>query len=78
MISGMLRLIVNGEAYELHGGNSFCALLREMGAHPDHVAVMLNGEVVPRERRESVVLKENDRIEVVSFCGGGAEKRVEK
>jgi thiamine biosynthesis protein ThiS len=66
-----MKLTVNGRPHEHHGAGTISALLLEMDAEPERVAVMVNDEVIPRAARESVTLKEHDRIEVLSFCGGG-------
>ena len=35
------------------------------------IAVEKNGEIVPKSQYDSVVLQDGDRLEVVSFVGGG-------
>lgn len=66
-----MNLIVNGTPHQHQGDGTLLSLLQEMGAIPERVAVMVNDEVIPRANRTAVTLKENDRIEVLSFCGGG-------
>ena len=66
-----MRLIVNGKDREYLGPPTVSALLAEMGADPQRVAVAVNGEVNPRTERDSFRLGENDRVEVLAFCGGG-------
>ncbi len=67
-----MKLVVNGETVELGGAGGLPALLAHLGAIPDQVAVMVNDEVVPQARRAQIALAEGDRIEVLSFCGGGS------
>ena len=38
---------------------------------PEHVVVELNEEIIPKEKYEQIVLKQNDTLEVLSFMGGG-------
>lgn len=66
-----MTIELNGERYEHKGAGTVLALLQEIGAIPERVAVMVNEEVIPRAGRGSVTLKENDRVDVLSFCGGG-------
>ncbi len=66
-----MRLTVNGETYDHRGPETVSALLAALGAIPERVAVTVNGEVIPRGERDSHCLGENDRIEVLTFCGGG-------
>ena len=47
------------------------ALLRELETAPQRVAVEVNRELVPRSTFEEKVLAQGDRIEVVTFVGGG-------
>lgn len=66
-----MNLIVNGTPHEHRGEGTLLALLQEIGAMSERVAVMVNDEVIPRGDRKTFKLKEKDRIEVLSFCGGG-------
>lgn len=66
-----MKLIVNGKLHEHQGAGTIQDLLREIAAIPEQVAVMVNDRVISRAEREGVVLKEDDRVEVLSFCGGG-------
>jgi sulfur carrier protein len=67
----MIRLTVNGEARELAHGQTLADLVRAAGRDPRTVAIEHNGEIVKRERYESVVLAEGDRLEIVHFVQGG-------
>jgi len=67
----MMRLTVNGERHEHGGDGTVTALLQEIGATPERVALLVNGEVVRGAKRDAVVLREGDSVEVVGFAGGG-------
>ena len=62
---------VNGSARELDEGASVADLVELMELAPDQVAVELNRERVPRDERSSRMLASGDRIELVTFVGGG-------
>lgn len=66
-----MTLKVNGEARVVRDGMSVSDLLAEMDIVQGRVAVELNEEVVPRAEHGRIVLSEGDRVEVVSFMGGG-------
>lgn len=66
-----MRLIINGVARKAGKGTSVAALLRRMRIRRTEVAVMINGCVVPRASHESHVLSEGDKVEIVSYAGGG-------
>ncbi|HSW49983.1 MAG TPA: sulfur carrier protein ThiS [Bryobacteraceae bacterium] len=66
-----MNLIVNGDAYRHEGNGTLAELFRELQAEPARTAVLLNGEVAPRGRWPEVRLAEGDRVELVTFAGGG-------
>lgn len=45
--------------------------LVENGYKSEYVAVELNGEILPRANYSDKVLTDGDKLEVVSFVGGG-------
>ena len=50
-------------------------LLRELDIRTERVAVELNLEILDRKEFELRGLKEGDRLEILSFIGGGAPTR---
>jgi sulfur carrier protein len=66
-----MTIQVNGESRELSAGSTLAALLRDLGVNQPHVAVELNLEVVPRAQHGETVLRDGDRLEVVTLVGGG-------
>jgi thiamine biosynthesis protein ThiS len=66
-----MRLTVNGEAMEQQPPLSLAELVRGLGAATDRVATVVNGDVVPRDRREARALADGDRIDILQFMGGG-------
>jgi len=67
-----MRLTVNGELFESSGAEETLAgLLCQLTIEPGRVAVEVNESLVRRADHLSFRLKENDRIEIVNFVGGG-------
>lgn len=66
-----MNLTVNGSRHEHHGDATLLSLLRELGAEARRVAIVLNDEVVPRTTFEDTRLKSDDRVEILTFAGGG-------
>ncbi len=66
-----MRVTLNGEARELREGSTVADLLRELALAEARVAVELNQRIVPSAARASASLAEGDRLEVVTFVGGG-------
>ncbi|WEV37072.1 sulfur carrier protein ThiS [Lactobacillus sp. ESL0677] len=63
-------VIVNGEEVAAIG-ISIATLLTQRNAPVSNLAVELNGKIVPRSDFANVLLKENDKVEIISFVGGG-------
>lgn len=66
-----LQVVVNGRPQDLAAGMTLSALLAELKVPSKGVAVEVNEQIVPRASQESWQLKSGDRVEVVSFVGGG-------
>lgn len=66
-----MRLVLNGETIERPEPCSLATLLRELKLHPARVATVVNDDVVPAGLRVTRPIKEGDRIEILTFAGGG-------
>jgi thiamine biosynthesis protein ThiS len=71
VIQQSITVILNGRPKTLAADTMLSALLGELGVDRRLIAVAHNGDVVPRDRYDSITLKEDDRIEVVRMVGGG-------
>ncbi len=66
-----MEIWINGEARNTPPGLTVATLLVELGLRGERVAIELNGEVIRKEQRAEKALAPGDRIEIVSFVGGG-------
>jgi thiamine biosynthesis protein ThiS len=66
-----LLITLNGAERELSDGATIAGLIEELGLVPQHVAVEVNLELVPRARHREHRLSPGDRLEVVTLVGGG-------
>ncbi|HET8720575.1 MAG TPA: sulfur carrier protein ThiS [Nitrospira sp.] len=75
-----LQIQVNGLPRDCRSGWTVGDLLRELDIKTERVAVELNLEILDRKDFELRSLKEGDRVEILSFIGGGslAGERVER
>jgi len=64
-------VVVNGESRTVAHGTTVTALIDELGLADRRVAVERNREVVPRAQHSSTTLAAGDRLELVTFVGGG-------
>lgn len=62
---------VNGETKKLLEKIPLSEFLQREGYAQEKSAVELNGEIIPRSRYASVILTDADKLEIVSFVGGG-------
>ena len=62
---------VNGEARSLPKGATVASLLAELGLAERKVAIERNLEIVPRSLYADTALRPGDKLEVVTFVGGG-------
>lgn len=61
---------INGENIALKE-LKFMDYVKEKRLKVECIALELNGQIIPKNEFQSLVLQENDRAEVVSFVGGG-------
>ena len=64
-------MTVNDQLHTLEPESTITDLLEQLGITVRHVAVEVNGDLVPRERRPDFQLSNEDRVEVVTLVGGG-------
>ena len=67
----VINLVVNGQQRQMPEGATIKELIAALGLGGKAVAVERNREVVPRARHGETVLADGDRLELVTFVGGG-------
>lgn len=66
-----MKLTINGEQRTLDGVLTLADVLSALAVPVKGVAVERNLEIVPRSQLASTSVAEGDRLEIVSFVGGG-------
>ncbi|MDH4162510.1 MAG: sulfur carrier protein ThiS [Nitrospirota bacterium] len=66
-----MNIHLNGEKRDVPDGLTVSGLLQHLEIKPERVAVEINEEIVRKATYGEVLVKENDRVEVVQFMGGG-------
>ena len=66
-----MQISVNGEDLRFEGVTDVAALVAKLGLDTRKVAVERNLEIVPRSAYAATPLADGDRIEIVTFIGGG-------
>lgn len=70
-MSSDITVMVNGDARAVPAGTTVGELLVVLGLGGRRVAVERNKEVVPRAAHAATALADGDRLELVTFVGGG-------
>jgi thiamine biosynthesis protein ThiS len=66
-----LTITINGEPRAVPSGTTVASLLDELGLGSQPVAVERNQRLVRRHEHAATELAAGDRIEIVTFLGGG-------
>lgn len=69
-----IQIQVNGEAQAWRSGATVADLLQDLEIKTERVAVELNLEILDRAAFAQRPLKDGDRVEILSFIGGGGQK----
>jgi sulfur carrier protein len=69
--SNGVKITVNGDAEMIAEGAAVSDLLAKFELAPQRVAVEVNEALVPRANYPEVRLEDGDRVEIVTFVGGG-------
>jgi len=66
-----MKITINGKPETTDDGTTVAALLERLELAPIRVAVEINEDLVPRKRFDDRIVKDGDRVEIVTFVGGG-------
>ena len=66
-----MEIVVNGNPRTIAPGTTIGSLLRDLSLPSMRVAVERNREIVRKAEYETVAMRAGDRIEIVTFVGGG-------
>ncbi|MDY0224556.1 MAG: sulfur carrier protein ThiS [Candidatus Methanomethylophilaceae archaeon] len=62
---------INGQNIQIVSGAKLADILFSNGYDKTKICVELNGNIIPKKNYESVIVKDEDSMEVVNFVGGG-------
>ena len=66
-----VQIMLNGKSVEFDSEVNLLDFLEMRGIEPNRVVVEYNGDIAKREDWRSITLKDNDRLEILKFVGGG-------
>jgi sulfur carrier protein len=67
----MAKIQLNGRKVKLINKHSMATLLKKYKIDIKKIAVELNGKIISQNRYKLTYIKNNDKIEIVHFIGGG-------
>tara|TARA_E500000178_G_scaffold325865_1_gene353578 strand:+ start:651 stop:854 length:204 start_codon:yes stop_codon:yes gene_type:complete len=67
----MAKIQLNGKKITIMQKTSVFDLLTKYKLEKKNIAVEHNGTIVPKTRYKNKIIKNNDKIEIVHFIGGG-------
>ena len=65
------KIQLNGDLYEISDGTNLNELLNNLKIQKNKVAIEVNGEIVEKNKYSNLILKKDDKVEIVHFIGGG-------
>ncbi len=66
-----IKIRVNGKVKTISENISLSNLLNRLKIPLKKVAIELNHEIVDKKKLAKIIIKKNDKIEIVHFIGGG-------
>lgn len=67
----MIEVHVNGKTHQLPEGATIANLVEQLQLRTDRIATERNLQVVPKARYAETELAHGDKLEIVTFVGGG-------
>lgn len=67
-----MKIVVNGEPHEAEEPLTVAHLLHRLNLRPEQVAVEINLKILDRGDFTTWNLHEGDKVEILSFIGGGS------
>ncbi|MCB9895473.1 MAG: sulfur carrier protein ThiS [Planctomycetes bacterium] len=66
-----MKVSVNGKPHELAEGTTLAQLIEQLALKTDRIATERNLDVVPKAMYAQTQLADGDKLEIVTFVGGG-------
>ena len=66
-----IKIKLNGKLKTINNKSTLFSIIKKNKIPLTKVAIELNQEIVDKKKIKSINLKDNDKIEIVHFIGGG-------
>mgnify|MGYP000096960732 CR=1 FL=1 len=67
----MAKIQLNGKKISINRNFTISDLLKKYKLFNKKIAIEYNGVIIPKKKYENKYLKNNDKVEIVHFIGGG-------
>ena len=71
MTQKKIQVFINGKKKEFCDNNNIISLLNFLEIDENGIAIEINLIVIPKSQYKNTIIKNNDKIEIVQFIGGG-------
>ena len=71
MTQKKIQVFINGKKKEFCNNNNLISLLNFLEIDENGIAIEINLIVIPKSQYKNTIIKNNDKIEIVQFIGGG-------
>ena len=65
------KIQLNGDPYEVINGTNLNELLNKLKLQKNKIAIEVNGEIIEKNKYQNLILRRDDKVEIVHFIGGG-------
>ena len=66
-----IKIKVNGKTKNISENTNLLRMINSLKIPIKKVAIELNQEIIDKKKLKNIILKKNDKIEIVHFIGGG-------
>ena len=66
-----MKITCNGETKEITPDTTLVSFIKGMDLNPDTVVAECDGRIIKREEYDTLILQEENVVELIRFVGGG-------
>ncbi|RPH03969.1 MAG: sulfur carrier protein ThiS [Alphaproteobacteria bacterium TMED93] len=71
MTEKTIQVFINGKKKSFSENNTLVSLLNILEIDGNGIAIEVNLVVIPKSQYKNIIIKNDDKIEIVQFIGGG-------
>ena len=66
-----IKIKLNGRVISIPANTTVSKVIKNIKAQPNKIAIELNRKIINKKKINKLKLKNNDKLEIVHFIGGG-------